>query len=67
MSVLITLTIVTLMLSVPTLMGASPVPVTQDTLGMDSPVHVSWYRSLFLKFSNFYHSKKIKLPTLIDH
>ena len=40
MSVLLTLTTVTLMLSVPTLLGASPVPVIQDTLGMESTVLV---------------------------
>ena len=40
MSVLITLTTVTLMLPVSTLLGASPVPVTMDTLGMDSTVLV---------------------------
>ena len=43
MSVLITLTTVTLMLTVPTLLGASPVPVTMDTLGMESTVWVSSY------------------------
>ena len=40
MSVLITLTTVTLMLPVSTLLGASPVPVTMDTLGMESTVLV---------------------------
>ena len=43
MSVLITLTTVTLMLTVPTLLGASPVPVTMDTQGMESTVLVSYY------------------------
>ena len=40
MSVLMALTTVTLMLSVPTLPGASPVPVIMDTLGMESLVLV---------------------------
>ena len=40
MSVLLTLTTVTLMLPVPTLLGASPVPVTMDTLGIESTVLV---------------------------
>ena len=34
---------VTLMLSVSTLLGTSPVPVTMDTQGMESPVLVSYY------------------------
>ena len=38
MSAQTTLTTVTLMLSVSTLLGASPVPVTMDTLGMESIV-----------------------------
>ena len=40
MSVPLVLITVTLMLSVQTLLGASPVPVTQDTLEMDLPVQV---------------------------
>ena len=40
MNALTALTTVTLMLPVPTLLGASPVPVTMDTLGMESPVLV---------------------------
>ena len=41
MSVLVVLITVTLMLSVPTPLVASPVPVTLDTVEMDSPVWVS--------------------------
>jgi hypothetical protein len=48
MSVLLVLTTVTLMLPVPTLLVTSPVPVTQDTLEMES--HVAVY------VSNGYHS-----------
>jgi hypothetical protein len=41
MSVLLVLITVTLMLPVPTLLVASPVPVTRDTLEMESHVRVS--------------------------
>jgi hypothetical protein len=41
MSVLLVLITVTLMLPVPTLLVASPVPVTRDTLEMESHVWVS--------------------------
>ena len=41
MNVLMALITVVIMLSVPTLMVASPVPVTRATVEMDSPVWVS--------------------------
>jgi hypothetical protein len=43
MSVLLVLTTVTLMLPVPTLLVASPVPVTRDTLEMVPLVQVSYF------------------------
>ena len=43
MSVLKTLTTVTLMLFVPTLLGASPVHAIQDTLEMELLVKVCYY------------------------
>jgi hypothetical protein len=52
MSVLLVLTTVTLMLPVPTLLVASPVPVTRDTLEMVSHVQVSFTFLLIETLSN---------------
>ncbi len=41
MSVVLVVIIVMLMLNVSTLLGASPVPVTKDTVGMELAVSVS--------------------------
>ena len=60
------LTTVTLMLTVPTLLGASPVPVTMDTLGMESPVlvcicHVRGYLPLTAKLYSISHCHMLNM------
>ena len=55
MSVMKALTCVILMLSVPTPLEASPVPVTKDTLEMEQLVMVSYLLGLIINLRNTFY------------